>query len=238
MKQINQLTQHATYALLVASLGVVFLFFTHSVVEPQISHSQELASSTFTIQQTITAENSLTIDPADVTMVGSINGLTGGQATGTIDFGVVTNNESGYYVDIAFEDNGTPEAMSGDNNGSQAIRDYAGDDTSSSTNPQPSRGYSTTTFAQFAYTVTSDSAFDTDQSFFHDGSNCNAGVAQTVTCWKAPSTTAFRIVERASEASAGATSTITFNVTVPNNPSPAPEAQTYTATATLSLYNL
>lgn len=234
MNTITHLTTQAKYAAALAVATLAFLFMVHAAAEPQITLGQEAASSTFSIQQTITAESSFLVPPPNVTMNGTINGLTGGQATGSTQFVVITNNAAGYRVDIAFEDNGTGEAMQGDISGNQNLRDYDGD-----VSDEPSRGYvASTTAAQFAYTVTSSSTADTDQSFFHDGGACNTGVSQVVTCWKAPSTTDFTIVQRGSSALTGATSTVTFNVTVPTTPTAVLEAETYTATATLSLFNL
>lgn len=235
MNTITHVTTQAKYAAALAVATLAFLFVIHAAAEPQITLGQEVASSTFSIQQTITAETSFLVPPpTTLAMTGSINGLTGGQATGTSQFVVITNNAAGYRVDIAFEDNGTGEAMQGDVSGNQNLRDYDGD-----VADEPSRDYTaSTTAAQFAYTVTSSSTADTDQSFFHDGANCNTGVSQAVTCWKAPSTTDFTIVQRGSSALTGATSTITFNVTVPATPTAVLEAETYTATATLSLFNL
>lgn len=238
MEQSKQLLNHASYAAIVAAVGVLLTFITHAAVEPKITHSQEQASSTFSIQQTITAETAFAVEPTDVTMVGSISGLTGGQATGSTQFSVITNNSAGYYVDIAFEDNGTEEAMIGDVTADESIRDYDGDDFTVPSDPQPSVGYTASTAAQFAYTVLSSTTADTDASFFNDGANCNTGGSQAITCWKAPSTTPFRIVERTSTATTWATSTVQFSVVVPSSPDSVPAAETYTATATLSLYNL
>ena len=238
MKSLTNITHHSLYAAVFAAASLVFLFMLATAAEPQLTHSQEVASSTFTIQQTITDESSFSFEPTDVTMAGTINGITGGQATGTTDFAVQTNNASGYRVDIAFEDNTTPNAMLGDTNASEAIRNYDGD----VAGPQPSRGYTASSAAQFAYTVSSDISGDTDLSFFHPvgAGTCGQGgsTVQTETCWKAPDIAPFTIVQRGSPAITGATSTITFNVTVPNSADPVPEADTYTATATLSLFTL
>ena len=241
MNTVTHFANQVTYAAALSVATLAFLFVALMAAEPQITHSQ-VTTEEFSIQQTITAESSFSTPPADVVMNGSINGLTGGQATGTSQFVVLTNNAAGYRVDISFEDNGSPNAMLGDISGNQNLRDYDDDDLATAANPgnpEPSRGYTaSTTAGQFAYTVTSSSTFDTDQSFFHNGSECNAGIDQSAVCWKSPDVADFTIVQRGSSALTGATSTIIFNVTVPATPTAVLEAETYTATATLSLFNL
>lgn len=232
MIHTHSFMQHVTYAARSGFLVCVIAASLYFVLEPQITRSQ-VDTSEFIIQQTIAAESSFLVEPSDVTMSGSINGITGGQATGKTQFAVLTNNATGYYVDISFFDNGTPQAMLGDITASESIRDYGGDVVG-----EPSFGYTASTSAQLAYTVTSSSTLDTDQSFFNNGSACNIGGLQATPCWKAPDTTAFRIVQRNAAAVTGATSTIEFDVTVPSGATPVPQAETYTATATLSLYNL
>ena len=220
----------ALHALIASSAIVTLLFATFFLAEPTVSRGQS-DTATFYIRQQITGESSFLVNPSNINMVGSIAGVTGGQATGTTQFVVTSNNSSGYYVDIAFFDNGTEQAMLGESTASESLRDYTGSTT------EPSRGYVASTSAQFAYTVTSSTTADTDASFFHDGSTCNAGGSQTVTCWMTPTTSAFRIVDRTTSAVSGATSTLTFNVTVPSGANPVPVADFYTATATLSLYD-
>ena len=228
MSHITHSTKIAFTAALVAVLSLALLY---TIVEPQITHSQ---SSTFLIQTTITGESSFLVPPSNVTMVGTLNSLTGGQATGSTQFVVQSTNSSGYEVQITFPSNGTANAMLSDLTADESLLDYLGD-----VGGEPSSGYSTSTSAQFAYTVTSSTTADTDQSFFESGGSCNQGAgSQAVTCWKAPETSPFTIVSKNSPSPAGATSTILFNVTVPNNPSPVPVAEQYTATATLSLINL
>lgn len=223
--------QSALYALVASFVTVTMLFAAFFLAEPAISHGQAADTATFNIRQTITAESSFLVNPSNITMSGGINGVTGGQATGTTQFVVQSNNANGYYVEVAFFNNGTPEAMLGDVSASEALRDYSGDVAG-----QPSLGYTASTAAQFAYTVTSSTTNHTDLSFFGNGSSCNAGASQATTCWKAPATTGFRIVDTTAPAITGATSTITFNVTVPSGATPVPTAETYTATATLSLF--
>lgn len=236
MKTLTHLTHHSLYAAAFAAAGVAFLFILATAAEPQLTHSQEVASSTFTIRQTITDESSFLVPPSNITMNGTINGITGGQATGSTQFVVQTNNAAGYRVDISFEDNGSANAMVGDESGSLAIRNYDSD-----VGGEPSYNYNaSTTAAMFAYTVVSTTTSDTDRSFLETGASCDqpGGDDFNLACWKSPAVAPFTIVQRGSSAITGATSTVLFNVTVPNGANPVPEAETYTATATLSLFTL
>lgn len=231
---VTHLSKAAISAVASALTILTLLLALFMFAEPTVSRGQADTSNDFYIRQTITDETSFIVQPSDVDMTGSINGVTGGQATGTTDFVVRSNNVAGYTVEIEFEDNPGNHAMRGDETGGEEIRDYGGD-----VGGQPSYGFDTsTTAAQFAYTVTSDVDTDTDQSFLDDGaSSCNSlGGNDGGICWKAPSTTPFQIVQRDSAASNGATSTLTFSVYVPSGAQPVPNAETYTATATLSLF--
>lgn len=228
---VSPLRQAFLYSFLSSVVISALLFATYLLAEPVISHGQASDTETFRIRQTILDESSFSTIPTNVTMSGDLNGVTGGNATGTTQFVVQSNNTAGYYVEIAFTNNGTPEAMIGDVSLSESIRDYGGD-----VGGQPSRGFTASTAAQFSYTVTSSSSLDTDPSFFHDGSSCNAGSSQAIACWKSPAVAGFRIVDTSAAAVTGATSTIKFNVNVPSGADPVPEAETYTATATLSLF--
>lgn len=230
---LASLAQSGAFAFTAAITIIAMLSMGFLVIEPKVSRGQVDVSNSFFIRQTITAESSFTAEPTNVTMVGPINGVTGGNATGTSQFTVRSSNANGYYVTIAFENNSTPEAMIGDSNASQAIRDYDGDVAG-----QPSLSFTASTAAQFAYKILSSTTADTAQSFRDNGTTCNqsAGAQTTDRCWKSPSTTAFEIVRRTSPATTGATSSIQFKVHVPNGATPVPTAQTYTATATLSLF--
>jgi hypothetical protein len=225
------LPQAALQALVSASLIVTLLFAGFMIAEPRISHGQS-DTSTFRIRQTITDETSFLVDPSNVTMNGSISGITGGTATGSSKFVVKSNNATGYYVEIAYFNNAGAQAMLGDKDAGEQLRDYGGD-----VGGEPSYNFTASTAAQFAYTVNSSTTADTDASFKNDGSACNTGSTQTYgKCWKKPTTSAFRIVSRSTAATVGATSTIYFKVHVPSGAAPIPTAQTYTATATLSVF--
>lgn len=224
--------EQSLYALFASTAALLMLALVFFALEPQVGRGQTTVDTAdFSISQTVTDESSFTIAPVDVTMVGDLAGLTGGTANGSTQFEVTSNNASGYTVTIAFEDNPGPYAMRGETTDSDAILDYLGD-----VGGQPSQGFTTGSAAQFAYTVISTSTSHTAQSFLEGASSCNdAGGSDTGNCWKAPSTTAFTIVDNAGAATSGARSTLNFRVHIPNNPTPAVTADTYTATATLSL---
>jgi len=229
-------SKSAWFALVASTTAVALLFGAFLLAEPTVSYGQ-VDTSEFTVKQTITGETSFLVEPADVVTTNDISGITGGNASGTTQFSVVSNNSTGYYVEIRFNNNGTDEAMLGDTTGTDEIKDYDGDVAG-----EPSYGYTASTAAQFAYTVSSDTPADTEQSFLNSGGTCNQpagsqnGTTKATKCWKEPTATAFEIVNRNTSAGLGATSTIEFDITVPASAVPAPIAQTYTATATLTLF--
>ncbi len=233
---LKHLSHSASYAVLASLmiLSLVLSFFF--IAEPAISYGQS-DTATFTIKQTITDETSFLVPPTNVVATGTINGVTGGTATGTTVFAVISNNAAGYRVDIQFEDTDLDRiSMRGDVSDGNEIHDYSGDVAG-----QPSYNFTASSAAQLAYTVTSSTTNDTDNSFLTNGSNaCNTAPFNDgagIRCWKAASTTApFTIVDRDTSAVTGATSTIKFIIHVPNGATPVPQAETYTATATLSLY--
>lgn len=226
---LKHLSHSALFALCSGVAIVSLLFVAFFTLEPRVGHAVD--SNEFYIRQTITDETSFLVQPSNVTMDGSITGVTGGTANGSTTFSAISNNATGYTISIAFEDNFTANAMVGDTTAGEGIRDF--DDTAG----EPTYAFTASTAAQFGYTVTSLDSSDTDQSFLDNGSACNqGGGSQTaLVCWKAPDTGAFTIVDRGSSANSGATSTIDFRVVVPNSANPAVTADTYTATATLTL---
>lgn len=203
---------------------------TFFMAEPQVSYGDQ--SVDFTVRQVVLDETSFLVPPANVTMTGPINGLTGGNATGTTQFVVRSNNPDGYNVEISFSDTDADgHAMRGDISGTGEIRNYSGE-----VGGVPSFGFTASSAAQFAYSVYSSSTADTVAAFKNNGSNACNSTTQTIgRCWKAPNISPFTIVTRGAPAPTGATSTIYFVVNVPSGATPAPTAQTYTATATLSV---
>jgi hypothetical protein len=228
---MNRIT-HTSQVALIYSVSLVLIgMFLYSLVEPTIGRAAAPINDTFLITQQITDEISFLTTAADVTMVGPIQGVTGGAATGTTFAVVRTNSNSGYTMDISFS--GAP-AMRGTSTLSTAIRDFA----TSSTMVQPNFTFTASSAAMFGYSVAASTTSDLDPSFLNDGSTCNAGAGYTVDrCWMTPSTTAFRIINRSTSAPTGATTTLNFKLIVPNNPSPAVDEDFYVATATLTATN-
>lgn len=228
----NNLTQKAMFAATTSLVMLTLLAASFFVLEPQISHGQS-DTADFRIRQTITDETSFLVNPTNVTMVSSISGITGGNATGTTQYVVRSNNASGYYVEIDFFDNAGAYAMRGDEDGGAQIRDYG----SAPGVVDPTYNFVASTAAQFAYTSYSSTSSDTADTFLNNGSTCDIGTTQTIgRCWKAPTTSGYQIVNRNTSATNGATSTLQFKVHVPSGANPTPTAQTYTATATLSVF--
>jgi hypothetical protein len=224
-------TQKTFFAATTSFVMLALLCGSFFVVEPRIGRAD--ASEDFIIQQTILDETSFLIGPADVGMVGSLNGLTGGTATGTSRFVVRSNNASGYYVEIDFFDNAGAHAMRGNEDGGEQIRDYflgAG---------TPTFNMTASTAAQFAYSVHSTTTTDTATAFKYTGSTCGGGGTTNTAgkCWKSPSTSPVQVVNRTTAATTGATTTLYFKVHVPSAANPIPTAQIYTATATLSVFD-
>lgn len=234
MTKQAHLFQSMTYSLFASVTIAALLLLAYFAAEPSITRAQLAdTSNDFVISQTITDESSFLVQPANVTMDGSLNGISGGTANGSTTFSVQSNNSSGYTVSISFFDNGTEGAMLGSETADESIRDFQDGIT------EPVFAFTASSAAQFGYTVESLTPGDTDASFLDDGaSNCASGATQTAdSCWMAPTSTSFQIVDRDASASTGATSTLKFRVVVPNNPNPVPTAETYYATATLSLFN-
>ena len=221
MKAISE-QLHATNILMIASAGIMLLSLTFTLLEPAVSRAQ---TSTFTVRQQITGEISFLIPPTNVTMVGALAGITGGNATGTTYAVIQTNSATGYTMDIAFSNS---PAMLGEVTGSTALRNYG-------STTEPTYLLISSSSAVLAYTVSASTTTDVDPSFQSSASVCNnVGTVSLNNCFKGASTTNFRIINRSTAASSGATTSIQFRVNVPNNPSPALQSDFYTATATLT----
>lgn len=215
----------AQFSLLLWSVAATFLIAVSFVfVEPIVSQAAT-ASDAFTVRQQVTAEISFTVNAPDVTMIGAIGGVTGGTATGTTQTVVRTNSAGGYTMDIKFSNS---PAMLGEAGGGTGIKDY------DEAGAEPDYSFIASTSATFGYTVSATTSTDLDPSFLNGGVSCGAGTYSVDKCWKGPSTADYRVINRNSSATSGATTTFTFLVKVPNNPVPAVNSDFYTATATLT----
>ena len=218
-------------AVLMVTLGVLSYF----AFEPTISRSATAPEDgQFTVTQNIGESISFIVTPGDVSMVGSIDGLAGGYATGTTYVVVRTNNATGYNMTLQFADAGsTNHAMQASssayiNNYSPTVvgtPDYSWED---NTSGQP---------GEFGYTVRASSTGEVAQIFQNDGaSTCNTGSSEDDnTCWMSPTTTGTgTTIVNSSAPSSGSTSTIKFKIVVPNAPSPSLPSGVYVATGTLT----
>lgn len=218
-------------ATLAALVTVGMLLSLYVVFEPLASRAATTTDQ-FTVSQTINNEISFSTTATDVTMVGSLNGLTGGMSTGTTQVIVKTNNALGYNMTISFASSSYGTAAMNRNGGGGDIEDYT-----PASAGVPDFTFGTETFGQLAYTISASTTADLDQTFRNNGSACNnnSGGDVVASCWYNPSTTAETIVNRTTATSASGEGTMVhFRVHIPNNPTPAIPSGTYTATATLT----
>lgn len=221
--QLHALRNNILQAAVIALSGVLIFAVGYMVVEPTVSRA--IVGTPFTIRTQITPEISFLVQAANVIATGTIAGVTGGNATGTTQAVVQTNSAGGYTMDISFLNN---PSMLGETTGSTAIRDYG-------TTTEPTYLFYASTSASFSYSVNASTTSDLDPSFRNNGTSCNVGASYTAnTCWKGPTTSNYRIIDRTTAANSGATTTLTFKVHVPSSPIPALVSDFYTATATLT----
>lgn len=231
MNQIRSLKLFADAALsaLVITALILGVFL---VAEPQVGRA---VTDEFTVTQVVSDAISFSQIANDVSMEGTLDGLTGGTSLGTTTVRVRTNNASGYTMTIQFS---STTAM-GRNGGGGRIPNFV---YATSTAGYPS-GFSTTPAnAQFGFTVNASSTSEISDVFTHSGSLCGTGNNGSFTvnnCWRGASTTdaAFEteLINSAGPTPAsGSTSTVQFRITIPANPSPAVPNGTYVATATLT----
>jgi len=214
-------------ALLASVLASMLVLATYFVLEPKIGLA-DTANDTFTVSQTVTEELSFVLAANDVTMNGSLAGITGGTSNGTTSVRVRTNNAAGYNMTIAFS---STTAMIR-NGGGGYISNYA-----PASDGTPDYTFTSEAFAQFGYTVLASTTTDVDPTFQDNGSNtCATGSSNGVnTCWMDPDDVAETVINRSTAtAASGATTTLRFRVNIPNNPVPAIPTGTYVATATLT----
>lgn len=205
----------------------VTLALAFVVIEPTLSRAIE---DQFTVTQTITSEISFLTNANNVTMSGSIAGVTGGTSYGTTTVVVSTNDSSGYTMTI--KASSSPAMQANSQGGS--ISDY-----SPSTAGVPDYAFSAAGAGahKFGFSVSASTTADLAQKFKDNGSNtCNTGSSDTNgsgSCWMGLSTTATSTILTSGETTAsGSTSSVYFIVSVGSNSGLAED--TYVATATLT----
>lgn len=214
-------------AVFVIAIGALS-FFT---IEPSVGRS---AVEVFEVHQTISGAISFLASTTDITMVGTLDGLTGGTSYGTTTARVRTNNSSGYQMVITFASTAPMVRDSG--TGYISTYQY-----STGTASYPS-GFAAAVNAQIGFTVNASNTTDISPVFTHNGSVCgtsNNGSFSINNCWRGASSTNVAastqlILTNAPTPASGSTSTVQFRITIPNNPNPVVPDGTYTATATLT----
>lgn len=220
---------NARYAFVAALMIAVLGTMSYFAFEPTLGHA--IDSNDFVVSATVVNEISFNVQPTDVSLVGTLNGLTGGYATGTTVTSINTNNSSGYTMTLAFENNGA-HAMT---NGTDFINDY------SQAGSVPDYDWvdpTTGNPAEFGFTARASTSGEIATGFQNNGSNtCGTGSTETDNkCWASPTTTGATdiIVSSAPAVGGSSTTTLKFKVAIPNAPSPALPSGIYTATGTLT----
>lgn len=203
-------------------------------IEPIVSRAQ--VSDEFTITQVVNDAIGFAVVTADVSMVGTLDGLIGGTSYGTTTARVTTNNGTGYNMTIQFS---STTAMQIDG-GTDYISNYV---YSTGTATYPSGYDITQANAQFGFSVNASNTSDISPVFTSDGSGscgtANNGTFAVNDCWRGASSTdeAYETVlidTSAQTPASGSTSTVQFRITIPNGPTPAVPNGIYVATATLT----
>ncbi len=230
----THLLYSAKNALVATALIFALGMFSFFAFEPSVG--QAITSNNFTVTQQITNEISFLVQPSNVTMVGSIAGLTGGYATGTTVVSVNTNNTTGYNMTLHFATNSRPHAMVASS--TDASSAYIANYTQAGGVGVPDYNWADNTSgqsAEFGYSVNASTSAEVAQAFKNNGSSCNqsAGSPSVDHCWLNPTTTP-QVIINSSAPNGSSTTTLKFKVAVPNAPSPALPSGYYVATGTLT----
>lgn len=228
----THLLNSAQYAFVASILMIALFIGSFFTLEPSVSRA--IDSNEFTVTQEITDEISFLVQPASVTMAGSITGLTGGYATGTTRVVVRSNDPQGYNMELYFATTTSGRSMQASSTA------YINDYTPASAGVPDYNWIDNTSgqAAEFGYSVRASSTTEVDQSFLNNSTLCNSagGTNDDNKCWMNPSTSPMTIIN-APAPSISSTTTLKFKVAVPSNPSPALPAAFYAATGTLTATN-
>lgn len=161
---------------------------------------------------------------SDVTMSGSLGGITGGTSNGSTTFTVISDNDPGYMVTI--KASSSPALVSG----GESFADY----TRAGSDPDFTFSIAAGT-SEFGF---SPEGNDISDRFRDNGSSCNTGSSDTsLACWDALTTSDQTIVRRmSSTASTGSATIINFRAAVGSGRNQ-PEG-VYIATTTITVLPL
>jgi len=206
----------------------LILTFGFAVLEPQIVAADEDAIN---VTLSVTEEMSLS-SPVGVTMSPNIPGMTGGSATGSATWTVITSNNTGFAMTL--KASASPAMTSATQSASFADYTEAG--------AVPDFDWSIASGAkEFGFTVEPATAEDTVADFLDNGTDtCGTGSTLTTDkCWMGFSgTTPISVISRSSETgSSGEAEVVKFRAELDSNGF-LPEATDYqaviTATATMN----
>jgi hypothetical protein len=204
---------------LVLFMGV---FGFYSAFEPQIISAVQ---DQVVITLTVTSEITIT-SPSNITMSPTIPGLTGGAATGTATWTVITNDSSGYSVTHV----ASSTTMDGDTQGDSFVAYTPVGATTTDYTWSTAAGD-----AEFGYsTISYDDGTSIDTMFKDTGAICGAGSNTTYNrCWKPVTTSAETIYNRSTETTSSGT-TFTIDYQAESGSSAFTVEDTYTATTTVT----
>jgi len=171
-------------------------------------------------------ETYLTVScPSDVSMTPSISGISGGVATGTAPFNIITDNAAGFTMGV---NSSTAHAMLlNGTDPTQYFDNYTVDGT-------PTYQWNVSNAAKFGYTVAPGLLGGTVSAFLDNGSNaCGSGSYNEDACWNGFTTTVVNVIGTTSRTSnTGEQETINLKVQSDNN---VLESGTYQATITTTI---
>ncbi len=225
----SHLLYSAKNAIIATALIFALAILSFFAFEPSVGRSASDFKN-FTVTQQITGDISVTVSSASISMIGTVSGLTGGYATGTVQAVVLTNNALGYNMTLVFSSttamklNGASSTIDNYSPATPGTPDFLWVDNSSGG------------AGEFGYSVQASSTTEVDISFQNSVGTCGvAGSSDVDRCWLNPSTTPEQIILTSTPTpTSGSTSTLKFKVAVPNAPSPALPSGYYVATGTLT----
>jgi len=235
-EKLVQTIKGSFYESLIIAALLTILFIA---LEPVVSRSAASDTSQVVVTQQITGAISITPATDAVTMVGAIDGLTGGTSYGTTSLEVLTNNGAGYNLTIQFSS--TTAMIQDPADGTDVIANFQH---STSTATYPTSFLANGSVSQFGFTVNASDTTAISEVFTTNGAGLCGTDYDTDTftineCWRGASstdetgTTELMNTTTPTPAS-GSTSTVQFRVTVPSGANPTVSNGDYIATATLT----